>query len=424
MKKLLALHFLFMTSLLLARTLPLPWSPPVHWASLERYNMTITAEELKSLLSDVYVPDGSWKSWITISRETAFIEPYPGAPERLQLALAPSREAARPRPRYWKEPQERVPLPGKPLAGLTIALDPGHLGGSWAKMEERWFRLGKTRPIEEGTMTLLEARLLAKDLRALGAHVLFTRDHLGPTTPLRPWQLRRIAIEQLKEEGHSSWTSTQLKKREEILFYRIAEIHHRAQLVNEYLKPDLVLALHFDAEEWGDPAKPQLKDSNRFHLLVSGNFTDQELKREQERYILLRKLLGRVHQEEVGIADAIAKAFLATAEAPPPPFIYHNPQVARPALPSSPYLWNRNLLATRLMEAPVIFIEAYSMNDPLVFQRLQWGDYQGTRLLGGKAYPSIYREYAQAIEEGLLHYFSAKTPPHSLKNSCPLRPLS
>ncbi len=27
--------------------------------------------------------------------------------------------------------------PGKPLAGLKIALDPGHLGGSFAKMEER-----------------------------------------------------------------------------------------------------------------------------------------------------------------------------------------------------------------------------------------------------------------------------------------------
>lgn len=396
---------LLFSPLLLAASEQVPWSLPAHWASLERYNKTITASELEKLLQTVYVPDGSWKSWITITPETAFIEPYPGAPQRLQLSLAASSQTCKPVSRYWKTPRERTPLPGKPLTGLNIVLDPGHLGGAWSKMEERWFRIGKTHPVEEGTMTFFEAQLLAKRLRALGAHVQLTKNHLGPTTPLRPWQLRRAAIKQFQKEGRTTWTPRQLKLRQEILFYRTAEIHYRAQRVNQQLKPDLVICLHFDAEEWGNPNHPQLHDSNRLHILVSGDFSASELQKEEDRYVMLRKLLGRVHHEEVGIANAVAKAFVTTTGAPPPPFTYHNPVVARPALESNPYLWNRNLLASRLMEAPVIFCEAYSMNDPLIFQRIQLGDYEGTRSIQGKKYPSIYREYAKAITQGLVNYF-------------------
>jgi N-acetylmuramoyl-L-alanine amidase len=388
---------------LLAITPTEPWTSPPRWASLERYNDTITATELEKLLQTVYVPDGSWKSWITITPQAAFIEPYPGAAQRLQLSLAPSRDTCKKVPRYWKTPQERSPLPGKPLAGLNIALDPGHLGGAWSKMEERWFRIGKTLPVEEGTMTFLEAQLIANRLRGLGATVQLTKNHLGPTTPLRPSQLHQATIDEFHQEGRTTWTHQQFKMLEEILFYRTAEIHYRAQRVNQELKPDLVICLHFDAEEWGNPKHPQLIDSNRLHILISGNFNGSELKKENDRYIMLRKLLGQVHYEEVGIADAVSKAFEATTTLPP--FTYHNPTKARPALAENPYLWNRNLLASRLMEAPVIFCEAYSMNDPLVFQRIQLGDYDGKRLIHGKKVSSIYREYAKAVTQGLVNYF-------------------
>ena len=61
------------------------------------------------------------------------------------------------------------------LSGLKIALDPGHIGGEWAKMEERWFKMGDTPPVEEGEMTLRVAKMLAPKLRALGARVSFVR---------------------------------------------------------------------------------------------------------------------------------------------------------------------------------------------------------------------------------------------------------
>src|SRR3990167_773381 len=382
-----------------------PWSSPPHWSSLQRYADTITAFELEDLLQNVYVPDGSWKSWITITPRLALIEPYPGAPteKKISLSLAPSPSTCQPLPRYWKVPSEINPSSTKPLAGLHVVIDPGHLGGSWSKMEERWFRMDHSRPVEEGTMTLIVAKLLKQRLQALGAEVQLTRNHAGPTTPLRPHKLRKTAIAQLKEE-QGAWTAQQLKKREEILFYRTAEIHHRADLINNTFHPDLVICLHFNAEEWGDEHHPTLTDKNHLHFLISGDFSAGELQNEEDRYVMLRKLLGRVHSEEVGIADAVAQVFVGATALPP--FIYHNPAQAREALPSNSYICNRNLLATRLIEAPTLYCEPYVMNSKQVFQRVQAGDYRGYRLIGCEKLPSIYREYADAVAKGIMNYLA------------------
>ena len=391
---------LFAPLLLATSQLP-PWASPSQWSSLECYAKTITAGELEERLQKIYVPDGSWKNWITITPQAAWIEPYPGAGQCIELPLAASPDLCQRVPRYWKKHPEAHATQNQPLTGLRIVLDPGHLGGAWSKMEERWFRIGHSRPVEEGTMALMVAKHLAKRLRALGAEVCFTRIHNGPTTPLRPSQLRQAAIAEFNKE-HVCWTSRQLKKKEEMLFYRTAEIHHRAVLINQKLQPDLVICMHFNAEDWNDPHRPTLTTENHLHFLIGGDFNASELSTEEDRYTMLRKLLGRSHKEEVGVATAVAKTFVAATGLPP--FIYHNPLKARPAS-ENPYLWNRNLLATRLIEAPVLYCEAYVMNNAQVFQRIQLGDYKGMRAIGCQKFPSIYREYADAVAQGLCDYF-------------------
>ena len=250
-------------------------------------------------------------------------------------------------------------------------------------------------------MTFITARHLAKRLRALGADVEMTRCGLGPTTTLRPAQLRAAAIQELKKEKVVC-TPYRVKKMKEALFYRVAEIHHRADWINKVAKPDLVICMHYDAEEWGNPKHPKLFDKQRLHFLISGDFGGDELINEDVRYTMLMKLLGRTHHEVVEVSDDVAKAFVADTGLPP--FAYHNPAKA---LPSSddPYLWNRNLLATRLIKAPVVYCEAYVMNDREVFERVQLGDYKGRRQVGSKCLPSLYREYADAVAKGIADYF-------------------
>lgn len=381
-----------------------PLAPVPHWESLQQYAKTITAQKFIKELQEVYVPDGSWKEWITVTPGEALIQPYPGATpdQNIHLLFAASEAQCKPVPRYWKRKSERESLLGKPLAGLKIVLDPGHLGGAWAKMEERWFCINHSKPVEEGTMALITAQHLARYLREMGAEVDMTRYRLGPTTTLRPSELRMAAVREIQKEK-AKCSPYRLKKMEEMLFYRVAEIRHRAHWINKVAKPDLVVCLHYDAEEWGDPRRPSLTHEERLHFLISGDFTEGELSHEDVRYTMLEKLLGRTHHQVVALSDHVAKAFVAATDLPP--FTYHNPAKARPAVANNPYLWNRNLLATRLIKAPVIYCEAYVMNDREVFERVQLGDYSGKRQVAGKWVPSLYREYAGAVAKGIANYY-------------------
>ena len=376
-----------------------PLAPQPDWSNIQHYAGTITAAEFQDLLQKVYVPDGSWRKWITLSPSQAVISPGPGAaPITLELALPGT--APKAPPRYWKGRDERLPAPGKPLAGMRIAIDPGHLGGAFAKMEARWFQIGNSRPVEEGEMTLIVAKLLKQRLQDLGARVWLTRTRNGATTSLRPGRLEDVAAASLQQEGKPPTEKT-VQSEAELLFYRVGEIRNRADLVNRVIRPDLVVCLHFNAEEWGDPAHPSLSDKNHLHLILCGAISDEELQHEDERYSMLIKLLGGTHQEELGASESVSRS-LASATGLPP-FVYHNGK----AIPASgnPYLWIRNLLANRLFECPVVYCEPYVMNSTPVFNRIQLGDYKGVRKVGGVLLPSIYREYADAVAQGLADYY-------------------
>jgi hypothetical protein len=48
------------------------------------------------------------------------------------------------------------------------------------------------------------------------------------------------------------------------------------------------------------------------------------------------------------------------------------------------------------------------MNAPDAYYRIIAGDYLGLRTIRGQSVPSIYREYAESVEKGVLEYFGAK----------------
>src|SRR5262249_16736864 len=241
----------------------------------------------------------------------------------------------------------------KPLSGLKIALDPGHLGGSWAKMEERWFQVGDSKPVQEGDLTLRVALLLATRLRDLGAKVSFVRTTDEPTTGKRPDDFRELARKILIRNGvpqpHADVLDPTDPEKErtirwqsEILFYRYNEIRRRAALVNYKLHPDLVLCLHFNAEGWGDPNNPTLPDTNHLHLLVNGSYLQQELEFDDERFEMIRRLLSRAYDEELPLPDTIAGAM--ARETGLPPYEYSTTNITT-KVGTSRYVYARNLLA-------------------------------------------------------------------------------
>ena len=112
------------------------------WNLLEHYQQTITRDEFAHLVNDVYGTHGFAPDLIEINEDAARILINRDAQKFFTLRFAASKEEQKNVPRLWR-PAESLPpaRPDKPLGGLRIALDPGHLGGSWAKMVKPSFVL-------------------------------------------------------------------------------------------------------------------------------------------------------------------------------------------------------------------------------------------------------------------------------------------
>ncbi len=390
-----------------------PLGKTPEWSSLEQYQETITHDEFARLLQTIYCPKGIDAELIQVDVEEAQLAVDRGEKSYFTLRFARDEQSQKPVPRSWR-PATALPAPPKnlDLAGIKIAIDPGHIGGTWAQMEERWFQVGDSKPIQEGDMTLLVAKLIAPKLRKLGAKVSLVRDQTEPVTPKRPDDMSEVAKQILLRAGDAtprddfSGPSDPEKEhtirwQSELLFYRNSEIRQRAEIVNTQLRPDITLCLHFNAEAWDDPRSPRLTDHNHLHLLVNGSYLQPELDYDDVRFEMLERLLSRTHEEELPLAENAAAAMARRAQLPP--YGYTTDNVIK--VGTSGYVYARNLIATRLFHCPVVYYEPYVMNSDEVFWRIEEGDYEGIRNVNGTDRPSIFREYADGVVDGLLSYY-------------------
>ena len=328
------------------------------WTKLKRFQNTLSLETFRSRLETIYTRDDSWKTWITLDERARQADLGD-----LTLAFADEDQPAPAAHYRWKRRSDLAPGRGLPLAGLKIALDPGHIGGKYAALEEREYRFGDT-VIQEGTMTLRTAKVLAPLLEKRGASVTLVRSTLEPVTGKRADDFP-----------------------DPRLFYRTAEIRERARLINDFIQPDLVICLHYN----GSASKiPEL--SQHFHLILNGTYTAGELAHEDERFEMLQRLLSGTITEEIPLAREVAGAFNDLTSLPPYRYPENSPTSQN--LDHHPNLWGRNLLANRLYQCPVIFLEPYVMNSLPFLARYR------------RDPEEIYQEYARAVAEGLARYYS------------------
>lgn len=390
-----------------------PSAEPPRWDRLDPYQFTITRAEFEEALRRVYSESESWKTTIAIHpdhadiRRSAIRRHWP--PYRLNFAASDleKRAPAEGGP-FWRRAGALPALASfrHPLAGLKIAIDPGHIGGEWAKMEGRWFRIGRTPPVSEGELTLEVARRLEPLLTALGASVQLVRDDLEPVTSARPSDFVDEALEILRLQGvaqpeHSYESLSDPDKaftvqwQSEMLFYRAREIRDRAHRVNEEFKPDLVLCLHFNAAAWGNPARPSLVSGNHLHVLCNGTCSLGEFSYDDIRCEIVLRLVQRIHEEEIPLCDTVARKMAEATGLPP----YTYPSTNAKQVTGNPYLSARNLLANRAYFCPVVFLEPYVMNHREVFNRVQRAASED---------PDIFDEYAAGVAAGLRTYYETR----------------
>ena len=377
------------------------------WSVLESRQETITTDTFTRFIHEVYSPSGALIPYLRYGDGHVAIyseSTQTGAP----LFVLRFAEAD-------------TPIPGKvsggeagPLQGLRIALDPGHIGGAWSRMEERFFLVDRHRdwPVQEGALNLYVARLLRERLVSAGADVLMVKDDFEPMTPVWPDDRLREARElpppdprfaHLPDVLVESSQRDALRKRIEREFYRNDEIMARARKINEELQPDFTLCIHFNATGWGD--EKTLYEENGLTFFVHGNYQAGELVNDMQKFFLMHKLLERSHDVETGLTRAIADAYVA-ATGLPPSYRVEPGGVMHP-IGTNHYIYARNLAANRQFNGPVIFLEPYFMNNRIVYARIQAGDYDGEREIAGEIFPSIFREYADAVTAGILNYYKS-----------------
>ncbi len=381
-------------------------SPP-DWSLLDPYQRRMSREEFVYLLQHCYARSpGEADDFIRIEADRALILKQSNDPSAgwYDLRFSASRSLPDKGPRYWRHPLDLSDLPAnstKPLAGLRIAIDPGHIGGDWVTWDDRHFKLGgpDTLEVREGEMTLIVAKILRRDLGLLGAEVFLTRESNHPVTRDRPESLQEEAKAYLRRRGQVPAPGL-IASTAKAMFAISSEIRARADLLNHRIQPDLALCLHFDASPWPG-GTPVFRSPNHLHLLVNGCYSRGEIAEDDTRFEMILRILQRLYYEELQMADIVSRTMQRETRLPPASYDGSNGRQVN----DNDYVWARNLLANRAFTCPVLFFEPFCMNHRETHARVQEGPYEGLREINGVYRKNIYQEYADGVTAGLVRYF-------------------
>ncbi|HMP73779.1 MAG TPA: N-acetylmuramoyl-L-alanine amidase [Kiritimatiellia bacterium] len=379
------------------------WGATLDWAKLETQARSMTLDRFHHLLSTVYSPDGGMIDYLQFDHSTVrvFSTRDHAEPPLATLAFSETPDAPAP---WWTGG-----TPDEPLRGLRVALDPGHIGGAWSRMEERFFLVDRADwPVMEAALNLEVMDMLIPRLEELGAIVLPTKSTFDPVTPLRPEDFLEQAEREigtytrfphLPERLRESARQDAIRKRAERLFYRTAEISARARYLNQELNPHLTLAIHFNATGYGD--EKTLYEENGLVIFIHGNYLANEVASDEQKFFLLCKLLQNQHELELELAQHLVKGFVEHTGLDPAYRVRGGVMIP---VGADDYIYARNLAANRQFSGPVLFLEPYFMNNRIIYQRIQAGMYDGEMKFDNQLMINIFQEYVNAVIDGLLHF--------------------
>jgi N-acetylmuramoyl-L-alanine amidase len=358
---------------------------PAAYRELSRFAGTRSRAEIEDALRLVD-PHQQLGPFLSLSDGSLDIRIEPG--EHRPIVSIPLRTAATPADQPALAPWRR------------IALDPGHSGGSWSRLEQRHFRPPGGIELREGDLNWATARLVERQLRHAGLEVLLLRD----PPPQVPFDATQVAGFDPGTEGrlwladnHQSpvaWLSPRValalwreRRRAEVerpfeLFTRF-ELRRRAAAAGAF-GADVTLSLHYNHTETG---------RNGVLVFVPGNFLPGELRTESQRYWALLRVLDGHQQATLALARAMGRALQSELELPA------SAEIVPTWLPvdATAGVYARNLAMGRRTAGVVLLLEGPPVNHPQEYRRLQ-----GTELeVDGRRYPTRVQQYARAVVAAL-----------------------
>lgn len=307
------------------------------------------------------------------------------------------------------------------LAGLRVALDPGHMGGDiWDKRTGKYVVEGKLK-VSEGLIALQTALLMEAQLRSLGAEVLVTHRKLAPVTNMKyeDLSIQDFGRRELRNKSLAAWfqglisssSSANLEKnfRNSAAVKKIFSENARSdyfamredlaarELLIKQFKPDLTVIIHFDA----DQENPNPKVSNRTRSYVPGALGADEYATGESRARFLNHLArGEMWKQSVRLSQFITTQISQDLKVPMPE------SDVKGSVRVVTGVFARNLALTRVLtNAPLSFQEALYYGNPEEFRRLARTD-GGSMMIDGKSYSYSRRlaDLARAMSLGVVKY--------------------
>ncbi|HOD13675.1 MAG TPA: N-acetylmuramoyl-L-alanine amidase [Spirochaetota bacterium] len=174
-------------------------------------------------------------------------------------------------------------VPGKPLAGLRVAIDPGHSAGSMkeAKREGKYISMvspeGRKVEFFESSLNLATARALREMLERDGATVMLTREKNSQVypVPFDRWvrtSFRESVQEKLRDKYITPAAASRLLHRagdrQRLKFFNSEyEMPYRARLINAF-RPHVTVLAHYDASGGDEPFRTKYL---RIKEIMAGN---------------------------------------------------------------------------------------------------------------------------------------------------------
>ncbi|MCP5505008.1 MAG: N-acetylmuramoyl-L-alanine amidase [Chlamydiales bacterium] len=294
-----------------------------------------------------------------------------------------------------------VPKPPRftrPLSQARIAIDPGHFGGEFARLEERYVEMeheGKTLSFDEGSLAFLTALHLKKKLEEKGTTVLITRKGIG---------------EGVYPENFFDWLKNHPELWEKgvplstifLRHYNRLDLRARAELINAF-NPDLTLFIHYNAIDSELPDSTQTKETDRnFNLVfIPGAFCSGELATPEDRYHFLRLICTQDLENSHAIAQDLVSRFTTHLQVPPLKTTKREVCGFGNSLISSDGVFCRNLCLTRLVKGPLCYGETLIQNNLQEALELS----QNQTMIEGLSCPERVIDVAEAYYETISALF-------------------
>lgn len=377
--------------------LALPMTLCANFSDFDLYQKKVARSELEEKLALFLKKEPRLEGYFELSDE--FLKIFSGLPTDKERKLEYTLELA---PTALASQGQTAPQ-DKSLVGVKIALDPGHFGGPFAYLEERFIDIpssefseeeeGYSLQFDEGTLSYLTASYLKILLEKEGAIVYLTRRGIGEGG------LPSGFFDWLKENP-KLWTSdTTLRKLFKL--YNQADLYARAEKVNAFA-PDLSVILHFNAH-----TQPGQNDSNsrvtahNFNLVfIPGAFNAAELGSERSRYEFLRLLLGKDLYRSLALSRSILTAFTDHLRVPIVCELDEARYLESACLKVEEGIYARNLTLTRLIHGPLCYGESLIQNNANEAVHLSKRDF----VIDGVSCSSRIKEVAEAYFQGIKEY--------------------